>query len=469
MDQPEPNGRQQQPNAAATCTHRYLRWACLGVSVALFGPFLLLIGVLRALKWLFPPRLFASFMIRIFDYVHKKISENSPHSDRDSTESQNIARVPSSESNPLMINYLIENLNGGFNSITNDDVIRHFSSTELNQWNLLTRTNYRWNHTGCSVTALWLIGFIVRHLIILPVRAIFAFSSTVWLFITIFITSSLPEGAFKRYFYQKTQILGINLFMCSICYSRVHDYEKNKPKNGSICVVNHTSPLDALILCKKQLFALTGQKFSDVSRHYQKMLAMCGDHLWFERSKIADRKYVVQKMEEHVRDGTKYPILIFPEGTCISNEAVLLFNKGTFEVPGAIIYPVAIKYDSRFADPFWNSSIFSLIHFILRIATSWGLVCDIYYMPPQSKQDDETAIEFAKRVKKMITDKGNFLDLDWDGQLKRRPPKPDIKNALQLDLTKRIVSSNLNPEMPLDPPANDLDGMDKESKASPQT
>ena len=48
-------------------------------------------------------------------YVHKKISENSPHSDRDSTESQNIARVPSSESNPLMINYLIENLNGGFN------------------------------------------------------------------------------------------------------------------------------------------------------------------------------------------------------------------------------------------------------------------------------------------------------------------------------------------------------------------
>lgn len=47
-------------------------------------------------------------------------------------------------------------------------------------------------------------------------------------------------------------------------------------------------------------------------------------------------------MKEHVGDPNKLPILIFPEGTCINNSAVMQFKKGSFEV-GGVVYPVAIK------------------------------------------------------------------------------------------------------------------------------
>lgn len=56
-----------------------------------------------------------------------------------------------------------------------------------------------------------------------------------------------------------------------------------------------------------------------------------------------------------MEDPTKLPILIFPEGTCINNTSVMQFKKGSFEV-GGTIYPVAIKYDPKFGDAFWNSS-----------------------------------------------------------------------------------------------------------------
>ena len=56
-----------------------------------------------------------------------------------------------------------------------------------------------------------------------------------------------------------------------------------------------------------------------------------------------------------MEDPNKLPILIFPEGTCINNTSVMQFKKGSFEV-GGTIYPVAIKYDPKFGDAFWNSS-----------------------------------------------------------------------------------------------------------------
>ncbi|MES1903030.1 MAG: hypothetical protein MHPSP_002395 [Paramarteilia canceri] len=211
------------------------------------------------------------------------------------------------------------------------------------------------------------------------------------------------------------------------------------PVNGSICVSNHTSPLDTLILSKKQPFSLTGQKYSDVFSYFQKSLAECGDHLWFDRFNINDKKHVVEVLEEHTRNKNKDPILVFPEGTCISNNAVMMFNKGSFEVPNAVIYPVAIKYDSRFADPFWNSSRYSLFHFIIRLATSWGLVCDVYYLPPQVLHEGETSIEFANRVKKLIASKGQFLNLDWNGQLKRIPPAPKHLQEQQKTISEMLV------------------------------
>ena len=90
-------------------------------------------------------------------------------------------------------------------------------------------------------------------------------------------------------------------------------------------------------------------------------------------------------MREHIEEKTNQPILIFPEGTCINNTSVMMFKKGCFEID-APIYPVAIKYDLRFGDAFWNSNKHSMLQYLLLMMTSWAIVVDVYYLPPMEKR-----------------------------------------------------------------------------------
>ncbi|OTF69193.1 hypothetical protein BLA29_009852 [Euroglyphus maynei] len=133
------------------------------------------------------------------------------------------------------------------------------------------------------------------------------------------------------------------------------------------------------------------------------------------------------------------PILIFPEGTCINNSAVMMFKKGSFEI-GATIHPVAIKYDARFGDPFWNSSKYGYLRYWMMMMTSWAIVCDVWYLPPMTRQSNESAIEFANRVKSKIASKGGLVDLEWDGQLKRQPVKPEWIKQQQWKFSQTLLS-----------------------------
>ncbi len=125
-----------------------------------------------------------------------------------------------------------------------------------------------------------------------------------------------------------------------------------------------------------------------------------------------DELIILCRLKEHVEDPTKLPILIFPEGTCINNTSVMQFKKGSFEV-GGVIYPVAIKYDARFGDAFWNSSQDGMLTYIFKMMTSWAIVADVWYLPPMHRKDGENAIDFANRVKGEIARKGGLVDLVW--------------------------------------------------------
>ncbi|KAL3081795.1 hypothetical protein niasHS_012883 [Heterodera schachtii] len=52
----------------------------------------------------------------------------------------------------------------------------------------------------------------------------------------------------------------------------------------------------------------------------------------------------------------------------------------------APIYPIAMKYDSRFGDAFWNSSEQSYFRYLLQMITSWALICHVWYWPPMTKE-----------------------------------------------------------------------------------
>lgn len=88
------------------------------------------------------------------------------------------------------------------------------------------------------------------------------------------------------------------------------------------------------------------------------------------------------------------------------------FKKGSFEV-GGTIYPVAIKYDPKFGDAFWNSSEYGMLHYIYMMMTSWAIVCDVWYLPPMKRKENENAVDFANRVKAEIARQGGLVDLMW--------------------------------------------------------
>ena len=50
--------------------------------------------------------------------------------------------------------------------------------------------------------------------------------------------------------------------------------------------------------------------------------------------------------------------------------------------------------------------------------TSWAVVCDVYFLEPQTKGPDETSQHFAERVQKLIAQRASLHIAPWDGYLK---------------------------------------------------
>ncbi|CAF0723249.1 unnamed protein product [Didymodactylos carnosus] len=316
----------------------------------------------------------------------------------------------------------------GLEAIVDDEVTKRFTSAEeMAVWNLLTRTQQSHELFSLRVSLLWFLGFIVRYFILFPFRLCLFCLAICWM---------MASALFLRYFTNKTTKLRIGFYVNLVLHrilSRVfsaiitfHNLE-NRAKRGSICVANHTSPIDVIILSTDNGFSMIGQQHGGFFGLVQRTLSHTAKHIWFERAEAKDRHMVTEKMTEHVSNKENLPILIFPEGTCVNNTSVMMFKKGCFEITEAPIYPVAIKYDNRFGDAFWNSTKHELFQYLILMMTSWAIVVDVYYLKPMQIQQDETSIDFARRVKAAIAKQGGFVDLDWDGGLKRTKPKADFK------------------------------------------
>ena len=54
-----------------------------------------------------------------------------------------------------------------------------------------------------------------------------------------------------------------------------------------------------------------------------------------------------------------------------------------------------------------------MLSYIYMMMTSWAIVCDVWYLPPMTRGEDEDAINFANRVKAEIARQGGLVDLMW--------------------------------------------------------
>uniref|UniRef100_A0A8C7VF97 Phospholipid/glycerol acyltransferase domain-containing protein n=1 Tax=Oncorhynchus mykiss TaxID=8022 RepID=A0A8C7VF97_ONCMY len=332
----------------------------------------------------------------------------------------------------------------GVESIMDDEVTKRFSAEELESWNLLTRSNYNFQHISLRLTVLWGLGVVIRYGFLLPLRVTLAFTGVGLLVVLTSIIGFLPNGS-RNSNYGSNDIGVVHLMCYRICVRALtaiityHDSE-NKPKNGGICVANHTSPIDVIILASDGCYAMVGQIHGGLMGVIQKSMVKACPHIWFERSEVKDRHLVAKRLSDHVEDTTKLPILIFPEGTCINNTSVMMFKKGSFEI-GSTVYPVAIKYDPRFGDAFWNSSQFGMVNYLLRMMSSWAIVCSVWYLPPMTREEGEDAVQFASRVKAAIARQGGLVDLLWDGGLKRGKVKDTFKEEQQKLYSKMLVGT----------------------------
>lgn len=71
-----------------------------------------------------------------------------------------------------------------------------------------------------------------------------------------------------------------------------HDVE-NRARGGGICVANHTSPIDVVILHCNNPYALVGQLQGGLIGVIQRALNRATHHIWFDRFQVKDREGIL--------------------------------------------------------------------------------------------------------------------------------------------------------------------------------
>eukprot|EP00899_Mesostigma_viride_P000836 jgi/Mesvir1/10753/Mv13822-RA.1 len=308
----------------------------------------------------------------------------------------------------------------GVSAIVDDSFTKCFTSTPPEHWN--------WNW---YLFPLYFCGVIVRYLILFPLRLTFLLLGWVVFLVLFFPVHIVLKGRPLRFRVERLLVeMLCHMFVAS--WTGVIKYHGPRPsrKPNQVFVANHTSMIDFIILEQVTPFAVIMQIHKGWVGFTQKHILSCLGCIWFNRTEYKDRKAVSQKLKEHIADPNSNPLLIFPEGTCVNNEYCVMFKKGVFEL-GAAVCPIAIKYNKIFVDAFWNSRKQSFTHHLLRLMTSWAVVCDVWYLEPQTQQEGETPEDFADRVKRVIAQKAGIKPVPWDGYLKYYRPSEKLTEKRQ--------------------------------------
>ncbi|PSC73996.1 glycerol-3-phosphate acyltransferase 3-like [Micractinium conductrix] len=297
-------------------------------------------------------------------------------------------------------------LNDAAAAIVDDSFLRCFKSCLDDPWN--------WN---AYLFPMWVLGVAVRNLLLFPLRLIMLLLGAL-----IFIAGYALVGLVLKGQRLKRAERWLVQFLCQmfvVSWTGVIKYHGPRPvpQAGRVWVANHSSMIDFAVLGAYSPFAAIMQLHPGWVGVLQKRYLSSLGCLWFNRTQAQDRTLVARRMKEHVHSADSTPLLIFPEGTCVNNEYCVMFKRGAFDLD-ATVCPIAIKYNKIFVDAFWNSKCQSFSAHLVKLMRSWALVCDVYFLEPQTRRTGETSQQFAERVQRMIADKARLRVAPWDGYLK---------------------------------------------------
>ena len=299
-------------------------------------------------------------------------------------------------------------------AVVDDSFLRCFTSAPDEPWN--------WN---LYLAPLWALGVVFRHAVLFPLRMLLLLTGVLLFFVAFFgakpVFALLGAGrtaeARARWERSCVQFLSQTFVASWTAVVRYHG-PRPVPRPGRVWVANHTSMIDFIILTACSPFAVIMQLHGGWVGFLQTQVLNALGCLWFNRTEVKDRALVAERMRAHVwREGAA-PLLIFPEGTCVNNRYCVMFKRGAFDLGGATVCPVAIRYDRVFVDAFWNSKRQSFTAHLMRLMRSWAVVCDVWFLEPQAQRPGETPQLFAERVQKMIAQRAGLTIAPWDGYLK---------------------------------------------------
>uniref|UniRef100_A0A8D8FW64 Glycerol-3-phosphate acyltransferase 4 n=1 Tax=Culex pipiens TaxID=7175 RepID=A0A8D8FW64_CULPI len=69
----------------------------------------------------------------------------------------------------------LDYVKSGMEAIIEDEVTSRFEAEELKNWNLLTRTNRHYEFISLKLTIIWVFGFFIRYVILMPSRVFICF------------------------------------------------------------------------------------------------------------------------------------------------------------------------------------------------------------------------------------------------------------------------------------------------------
>ncbi|KAG0584516.1 hypothetical protein M758_3G215200 [Ceratodon purpureus] len=314
-------------------------------------------------------------------------------------------------------------------AIIDDSFTRCFKSNAPEPWN--------WN---IYLFPLWALGVVFRYFVLFPIRAILLALGWV-IFLGLFFPLHM---ALKNHDHTRRQIeRGLVEFICSVfvaSWTGVIRYHGPRPSRRpkQVFVANHTSMIDFVILEQMTAFAVIMQKHPGWVGFLQTTVLESLGCIWFNRTEANDRHAVALKLKKHIEDPDANPLLIFPEGTCVNNEYTVMFKKGAFELD-CTVCPIAIKYNKIFVDAFWNSKKQSFTMHLMRLMTSWAVVCDVWYLEPQTIKPGETPIEFSERVRDLICLRAGIKKVPWDGYLKYHRPSPKLTEKKQQNFSEAVI------------------------------
>uniref|UniRef100_A0A4W5KER2 Phospholipid/glycerol acyltransferase domain-containing protein n=1 Tax=Hucho hucho TaxID=62062 RepID=A0A4W5KER2_9TELE len=179
-------------------------------------------------------------------------------------------------------------------------------------------------------------------------RVTLAFTGVGLLVVLTSIIGFLPNGRMKNFLSEQVHLMCYRICVRALTAIITYHNSENKPKNGGICVANHTSPIDVIILASDGCYAMVGQIHGGLMGVIQKSMVKACPHIWFERSEVKDRHLVAKRYLV----GTKLKVLLTSFGSCLMS-ARCVNNKGGCAFtgwfglsPSKKVYPLVKKKQS---------------------------------------------------------------------------------------------------------------------------